>query len=265
MRRILHPSVAIFLALAIAGVAGPGSAAAQVSRFDAAIARGDAAYARLDNAAAVRAYDEALAMSGAPHSFDLLARLSRTLNDYGLDLWAAGKDAEGEAVFSRAVDYAEELTERFPNRAESWFLLAAGYGNISLYKGGREKVRLGRGVEEHCLQSIRVDPAFSACYAVLGIFYREVAELNWVERTVANTLLGGIPRGSYELSEQMLRKAVTLQPVIPLAHFELGRTLLKAGKEAEARRYLGDAITMPPISTLDVRNAQEARRLLGRG
>lgn len=261
------------LVLAVASLTGPASAQRSttqdvgpaISPVDRAMARGDEAYARLDNQAAVAAYDEALSLATAPYSFDLLARVARALNDYGLDLVAADLDDEGERVLTRATELSEELTRRFAMRAESWFLLAASYGNLSLYKGGREKVRLGRAVEQHCLEAIRVDPGFSPPYAVLGIFYREVAELNWLEKTVANTLFGGIPTGSYRLSEEMLRKAVSLEPVMPLAHFELGKTLMRAGKPDDAKPFLTQAITMRPISTLDVRNAQEARRLLGRG
>lgn len=246
----------------LAAAVCPDPAVAQESPVDALVAAGDAAFEVLDNAGASRLFEEARAAAGDPTPFGLLARLSRTRNDYGMDLVAEGREEDGERELEIALAYALELTERHPDRAESWFLLAAGYGNMALFKGGREKVRIGRAVEEYCLKAIALDPDFAPPYAVLGIFYREIAELNWVQRTLARTLFGGLPDGSYERSEELLRRAVALDPAMPLGYFELGRTLYRSGRREDARPWLEQAITLEPVSTLDVRNAAEARQLL---
>jgi len=96
---------------------------------------------------------------------------------------------------------------------------------------------------------------------VLGVFYREVAEVSWLQRLVANTLFGGLPRGSYELSEEILRKAIAMDPGIPLAQFELGRTLYYGGRPKEALPHLLAGAELKPMMRLDARNADEARRL----
>lgn len=239
-----------------------GPARGQESTVRALIEEGDAAFAALDNESAMRWFERARAESAEPHSFELLARLSRVHTDYSLDLIADGEKERAEKEMRTALGYALTLTELHPERPESWFLLAIANGNLAEFEGGRGKVRIGRAVEEHCLRAIELDSTYAPAYLVLGVFYREVAEVNWIQRLFANTLFGGLPRGSYERSAEFLAKALELDPTMTLAQFEMGRTLYRDGSREQARPFLEAGISQAPMSTVDVRNAIEARRLL---
>jgi tetratricopeptide (TPR) repeat protein len=249
------------IALLLAWLAA-GPARGQESTVRALIEDGDAAFATLDNESAVRWFERARAESGEPLPFELAARLSRVHTDYSLDLIADGEKERAEEEIRTALGYARTLTELHPERPESWFLLAIANGNLAEFEGGRGKVRIGRAVEEHCLRAIGLDPAYAPAYLVLGVFYREVAEVSWIQRIFANTLFGGLPKGSYERSAEFLAKALELDPTITLAQFEMGRTLYRSGSREEARPFLEAGIAQAPMSTVDVRNAIEARRLL---
>jgi len=260
MKRALFRCAALLLAFLIAA---PGRVAGQASGYRDALQAGDEAFAALDNERAVAQYEAAMLDANPPAPFEVLTRLSRAYTDRSLDLIAGGDRRGGEAAIDRALATAEELRVRFPDRAETWFLLAIALGNRATFEGGKGKVRIGRAVEEHCLRAIELDPGYAPPYIVLGVFYREVAEVSWIQRLVANTLFGGLPAGSYERSAELLRQAVALDPSIPLGRFELGRTLFRSGLAAEARPHLEAGATLPPVSSLDLRNANEARRLLG--
>ncbi len=255
MRR-LHSITLLFLVLVAS------SARAQELSLAALMASGDAAFGVLDNEAAVRHYEAARSASNGEIPFELLARLSRVYTDHSTDLVAAGERKRAEQAMNRALEYARQLEEGHPERPETWFLLAIAHGNLAEFAGGRGKVRIGRAVEQYCLRAIDVDPEYAPGYLVLGVFYREVAEVSWLQRLFANALFGGLPHGSYERSAEMLRKAVELDPSLPLAQFELGRTLYRSDQMEEARPFLQAGIDLEPMSTVDVRNAIDARTML---
>lgn len=252
----------VVLLLAISSPASRVSSA-QATSDSWLIEAGDQALRALDNTGAVRYFEEARALQGSSASADLMERLVMSHVYRSLDLITSGDRDTGEAEIDRAHVYARRLADEHPDRASAWFLLAIALGNQATFEGGRGKVRIGRAVEQHCLRAIELDPAYPEPHIVLGVFYREVSEVSWVQRLVANTLFGGLPEGSYRRSAELLQKAVDLDPSIPLARFELGRTLYRDGRFDEARLHLRAGYELSPMTTIDVRNAREARRLLG--
>ena len=154
------------------------------------------------------------------------------------------------------------MREKFPDRPETYFHLSAAYGNLALFKGGKSKVKIGRDVEQYAKKAIELDSTYAPAYVALGLFYREVSDLNWVQRSFAKVLFGGVPKGSKEDAVAMLERAIALDPNFSLAHFELAITLEKMGRKEEAIPHLRKVIELPPATTQDVRNKEIARELL---
>lgn len=247
--------------IALAALTTAGAAAGQSSPpFEALLARGDSLFARFENRRAIEVYEEARALRRTDYA--LLTRLSRTYNDYAQDLLAENDREGSERHFNKAVAYGELLTEHFPDSAASHFFLAAAYGQLALFKGGREKVRIGRAVESLCKHATELDPTFPLSYIALGLFYREVSDLSWLQRAFANALFGGLPDGSKEDAVAMLKRAIALDSTITTAHYELGMTYLAMDRPALARHQLEVATSLPPNNTADRRTQAMATRLL---
>jgi tetratricopeptide (TPR) repeat protein len=253
METIRHiRALALFLAL-------PSVVLAQDRATADLLAAGDSLRAGFRYVEAIAAYDAA-ADGAAPYL--VIERLAQTWNDHGMDLMADGRDDDAERAFERAAAYADRAVEMAPDSADAWFFRAAAYGNWALFRGGRGKVRLGKAVEDFSLRSIELAPERPLAYLALGIFYRELAQLNWVQRTFAKALFGGIPDGSYADSESYLRAALARDSTLTVGHFELGKTLRAMGRSEESSVHLRRAVELPPYNTQDVRNAAEARAWL---
>ena len=120
----------------------------------------------------------------------------------------AGDGKGAEPILKRAFEYAELLKAQYPERSETWLLLAVANRAMAQFRSGKEKVKAGWAIEAYCHESIRLDPDFTITYVALAKFYREVAGLSWLLRTVARALYGRLPSGTYEQSEAMARKAI---------------------------------------------------------
>ncbi len=228
--------------------------------LDLLLAPGDSLRQVFDNAGALAEYSRLAATH--PDAFEVLIRLTQAHNDYAQDLLADGRKKEAEAHFEDAVAMAERMRDLYPERPEPYFFLAATSGNLALFKGGKQKVRIGRAVEAYARMAIELDSTYALPYLALGIFYREVASLSWIQRTFARVLFGGVPRGSREDAVRFLEKAIALDPTLGLAHYELALTYAAMDQPEKALPHLQQAATLKPYTSQDRRNQTHARKLL---
>jgi tetratricopeptide (TPR) repeat protein len=263
------PALALVLLLVAQGpVAGADTAAA--------IARGDAAHGAFDLEGARHEYERALAAE--PASVAARARLAHVTNDLGEgararatdarrrgdEAGADRSDAEARALFEQALALAEGLQRDAPGRPEGHYALAATLGNLTPFLSGPEKVRAARQIDQAAKRATELDPCLAPAYAVLAITYRELSSLGGFVRGVARAALGGLPKGTLEDSEWLLRAAAALDPEDPFNHYQLALTLEKQGRAAEAAAALERALALPDREPRDRRNRADAEARLGR-
>lgn len=221
------------------------SAAVGGTDFEALVKQADDYYDAFDNRDAMQLYEKA--WHEDPTNVHVLTRLTWTCNNIGEEL----DSRESEPYFAQAIGYAEKLKELAPDQALTWFLSAITSGNLGLYRGGREKVTLSRHVAEDAERAIALDPSFSPGYVVLGVYYREVAQLNWALRMVARHLLGGLPEGTLEGAEKMLLKGIEKEPGNVYAHYQLALTYEAMKQPDKAIRYYRNVISLPVVDHQD--------------
>lgn len=221
---------------------------------------GDLRYASFDTEGAIKHYIKAF--ESGEENADVLIRLARAWNDAANDLKSEGHDEEARRAVKNALKFAELLTVNFPSRAESWFYRAAATGNLAVFSKGRTKVKIGRKVEEYSLRAIKLDSAYALPHIALGMYYREVANLNRLQRIVANRLLGGLPSRPSERALKHLERAVSLNPSLPVAHYQLAKTREALGLRHKANPHFIAAYSLPPMNSRDRRNAATARKIV---
>lgn len=216
---------------------------------------GDAAMRRLDPAAAAVSYEQAAEL--APGSYDAVSKAAFALRDAGEAL-KAKRDKAAEGYFERASARAKALLARFPDRAEAHYLVASTSGQLALYRGAREKVRLSREIEKEAKAAIALDPTDGRPHVVLGVYYREVANANAFTKMLAKTLLGGLPDGTNEDALRELTKAIELDANDLYATYELARTYRILDRRDEERAALEKVLALPVTAERDARLKKQA-------
>ena len=244
----------VMLALVVScGPSGPACA----RTLEEALAAGDQHYAaaRLDEA--VQAYAEAVQM--APRNAAVLCRIARAESEWG----ETQKGDEQRRTWGSAVAHARDAVRARPDSAGSHLRLAVALGRQALREGPRTKLALSKEIKSEVDRALAIDATQGLAWHVLAIWNVKLASLSGFERMMANTVLGGVPKGaSYENAEQAFEKAVTLEPAYVNHHLEYGRLLRDLHKPEDARRELERALALPPTSSaLDVRYQAEARAL----
>jgi tetratricopeptide (TPR) repeat protein len=259
--RIATPTVwSAVLPLLLLSLSSPAFSQPAHSRADALLSQGGDLLARGDLKGARASYLDALGTGSA--RFTVLHRLARV--ESMLAETVSGE--ESRELVAAAVEHAREAVKIAPDSAAGHLELAVALGRQALKEGPKTQLSLSREVKSEVDRALAIDPNLGRGWHVLAIWNRKLAGLNFVERTVAKTVLGGVPKGAtMENAVAHLQRAVTLEPGYVNHRLELGRTFMQLKRTAEARRELERAIALPPEpGPLDARYQAEARELLGK-
>ena len=226
-------------------------------KFSQAISIGDVAYKKFDNRAALANYSRAVEIDSS--NYEALWKLARAYVDVGMVL----PKKEQAEHYAAGEKLARRCARFYPDSANGHFFIAVALGRVALHEGGKRKIQISKEVKAAAERALRADPKHDGAMHVLGRWNYELADLNFIERTVAKIVFGGLPTGaSYEQAEKYFMQAVTLGPEKPAHHFELARTLLKLNRHTAARQHLKQCIALPEVFWDDAQHQLAARKLL---
>src|SRR5574341_928767 len=237
-----------------------GSTLAEASnepRFLMAIRDGDIAFKKFDNRTALENYFHAVEIDSS--NCEALWKLARAYVDVGMSL----PKKEQPPYYALGEKTARRCATLHADSSNGHFFLAVALGRVALYEGGKRKIQLANEVKAEAERALQCDPQHDGAMHLLGRWNYELADLNFIERAVAKVVFGGLPTSAnYEQAAKYFEQALYHRPDMPVHHFELGRTLLKLGRPAEARQHLEQCLALPDVFWDDGRHKQEARRLL---
>ena len=224
------------------------------------LARGDSLYARVQLAESRAAFQAAL--GAEPGNYRALCRLAQVESELGAD--ASGK--ERDPLVAASVEHARAAIKVVPDSAQGHVWLAVALGRQALKEGPKASLSLSREIKSEVDRAIAIDPNIGRAYHVRAMWNRKLASLNGIERLVANTVLGGVPKGATMANAVSdLERAVELEPNYVGHRLELGRTYWMLRRYTDARRELEKAIALPPTSNArDATYQAEARGVLGK-
>jgi len=202
--------------------------------------KGDEFHKKFDNVNAVHNYEKAYNL--APGNYEILLKLTIAYNDAGEEYVQLRKKDLAEKYINKAVHYAETFHKKFPDSAKVYCYLALSFGNLAMFRGNKEKIKLANAVKKNATKSLEMNPGQFVPYVVLGIYHREAANLNFFERLFANTFLGDAPEGSFEESIEMFNKALNILPNTIVPTYQLAKTYRYMGEEEKEKELLQKVI-----------------------
>ncbi|HUI07496.1 MAG TPA: hypothetical protein VL486_10890 [Verrucomicrobiae bacterium] len=210
------------------------------------IAAGNAALARFDLDAALTSYRAA--HSQAPDNYEATWKLARALAD---ECTLSNDQAKQKQCCLEAEQLARIAVRLKPDDSKGHAYLAVAVGKLALYEGGKRKIELANEVKTEARKAIQLNDREDVAYHVLGIWNREMAELNWVLRTFAEFLYGKLPAASLDTARRDLERAAEVAPHVVAHRVELGVTLADLRRWPEANDALEKALGMPKAWVTD--------------
>ncbi len=205
------------------------------------IQKGDEAYAKLDNQAALNAYQKAVELD--PNNYEALWKLSRAYVDVGETL--KDKDKRRE-YFKKAEEFARKAIEVNPDGSKGHLSLSVALGRVALDASPKERIRLSKEIKAEVDKALQLDPNDDIAWHVLGRWHRKLATLSWIEKKFANIFLGGVPKeASLEKAAEAFQKAIELNPNHINHHLQLAITYEKMGQKEKAIAEYKKVLELP--------------------
>jgi tetratricopeptide (TPR) repeat protein len=179
---------------------------------------------------------------------DNLVALARVSFIWG-DIRARTVEEKLEA-YDRGRQVAKRALELTPKSVPAHFWFAINSGRWAQTKGVLRSLFLLPTLKEEIQIILDLDSKFTPVYALAGTLYYEVP---------------GVFGGDLNLAEEMFRKGLGQDPRFAAMRVGLGKTLIKKGRIAEARRELQAVLDDKAPSNLadwTLRDSKEARALL---
>lgn len=170
-----------------------------------------------------------------------------------------GKDA-AIAHYKEAKAMADTAIRMDSTSAHAHLCAALTAGRLTLHVGRSRRITLSRAVKRHADRAIALDSTLAGAYHLRGRWHREVADLNFITRTLVKALYGGLPDASYEQAIRDFNHAIARESK-PYNHLELAKTYLELDREEEARAQLRRALELEG-SPFDAEHKREAGTLL---
>lgn len=219
----------------------------------------DTLLAARDLAGAVRVVEAA--STATPRDYDVLWRLSRVRVLQG-DAEAEGSRAQ-DRRYGEALEAAERAVKARPDAPEGYVRRAAAMGKVALFAGildAADYVTQVRDDTERVLamQAVPVESRASAHY-ILGRAHLKLTE---TPRPLRMPI--GLGFGNLDDAVRHLGEAVKLRADFVMFRLDYARALIKAKRNADARREL-EAVATAPLQEVgdDVRKREAAELLAG--
>jgi tetratricopeptide (TPR) repeat protein len=217
---------------------------------------GDEEFDRMNYPRARAIYDSILATS--PDSAVVLWKIARA---YICEADVHGEDIK-RVLYYKAEDYAKRSFKADSNSSMGRAWLAAAFGNVAMFEGGKTKISLVYVIKAQVDRAIELDSTNDLAYTILGSYYKALGDISWLERQIANLIFGTIPDGGYDESVIAFKKAIHFAPLIIRHHFELGKVYKEQDRKADALAEFKLCQTLPPHVAMDTVMLKDLPKLI---
>ncbi len=193
---------------------------------------------------------------------DWLWRMARLDFDEAYQL--RDRDGRKQQLLRRGLEYARKALGTDEKCAKAHLYYAMIIGQIAYYEGNEAKIRVSYEVKKHGLRALELDPSSASAYHMMGRWHYELADLSWIERTLAETLYSKLPDASFPEAVRCFKEARRLEPDNVSHGLWLAKSLLANDQRHEARKALEAAVKIVPPDAAGRRDLEEARKLLAR-
>jgi tetratricopeptide (TPR) repeat protein len=249
------PGVSLMLGIGVISVSQP--MVAKGENAEDLIAKGDVYYSRLQASEALKYYLPAEKLD--PNNASLLVHISREYRHLMSDATSTDEKCKlGHA----AMSYAKRAVAINPNDPEAQLAVAISCGKLEPFGTNREKFDSVSIIKSAADKVIRLDPSNDLAWHILGLWHENLAEVNGVQRAMAQVAFGKLPDSTYEEAVQCFQKAMSLDPNRLMHYIELGRLYAKMGRNDEARHLISTGLGMQNTEKDDAETKRQGRELL---
>jgi len=167
-----------------------------------------------------------------------------------------------DEYFTAARIYAETALKIDAGNADANCAMAMALGRSSMSKSGKEKVVTAREIKKYVDIALKNDPQNFKAWHILGRWHFEISNLNFLERSIAKVLYGGVPPASIKQSIYAFERSRSITPLFLLNYYEMAKAYIEHDNKTKAVSYIKLMLTLPNQTEDDPLIKERGRNLL---
>ncbi len=178
-----------------------------------------------------------------------------------------GDRLDDESQKQEYFEIASELIERAKHiddeNADVYFTQAVILGRKADHASTEDALKKAEEIRKYSSKALEVDSEHEGALHVLGLWHKRMANLSFAERSIVNTLFGGVPEdASNDKAKEYLSNAARLDTDMILYQLDLAKFHSEYGNPDEAKQLLEKIQNLDPRFKDDPYHKDEAEELL---
>ena len=174
-------------------------------------------------------------------NIEIIFRLARSVFLIAEEEKNQSKQAD---IYYKGFEYAKKALRMNSDNGYANFWYAAYIGKIGLLEGTKQKILNSYKVKEYGMKAIKLVPEYEHCHHLMGRWNYELAELTWIEKSIASLVYATPPKGSYKKAIKLFKKAIEINPIEIRHHYWLANTYKALGKKNLAKNEFNLVISL---------------------
>ncbi len=167
------------------------------------------------------------------------SRLGWIQEDYNVEL--------AKHYYTRSKYYADKVYKYYPNTFEANLLMAGAIARLTKYGTTKERVTGAWDIKKYADVAFKMKPDDPLLRHMLAWWNFELSKPTWFERSMADMLFGGIPKGAdVNLAIKTMKELITKRPDYIVYRYDLALFYEYLGDKLNARQWLESAMKLTP-------------------
>ena len=129
-------------------------------------------------------------------------------------------------------------------------------------EGTEQKIINSYEVKEYAEKAIKLDPSYDGTYHLMGRWHYNVADLSWIERSIASWVYKTPPDGSFKEAVDFFKKSINAKDDEIRHYVWLGKSYYKLSDYSNAKKACNNALKIKAKTESDRILQKQAKELL---
>ncbi len=187
----------------------------------------------------------------------IYSRLGWMQEDYDEDL--------AKKYYTKSKLYADKVYKYYPNTFEANLLMAGAIARLAKYGSTKERVTGAWDIKKYADIAYKFKPEDPLLKHMLAWWNFELSKPTWFERSMADMLFGGIPKGAdVNLAIKTMKELISKRPDYIVYRYDLALFYEYIGDKINARSWLESALKLTPKTPEEFPYIPAGKKLLAR-
>ena len=172
---------------------------------------------------------------------------------------------DAKKYYTEARAMAQKLYNMYPNSFEANLSMAGTIGRLTKFGSAKERVQSAWDIKKYADAAYKLRPNDPQLKHLLAWWNFELSKPSWFERSMAQMLFGGLPKGAnVNTAISLMLELIKFNPNYVVYGYDLARFYEYAGDKVKAIESLKRVLTLPPHAPEETTYLQSAKRLLNK-